>query len=86
MAIQARVPSKVAHTGAGFQRHPASSGREPAVQPQNGPCTHLNPMLMSFLGLRERCQYWHSATGLGSSTPAVYTAWDRQGPGKQSSA
>ena len=38
------------------------------------PMLHLNPMEMSFLGLRERCQYWHSATGLGSSTPAVYTA------------
>lgn len=37
--------------------------------------THLlNPMLMSFLGWSGRCQYWHSAAGLGSTTPAVYTA------------
>lgn len=32
-------------------------------------------MSMSFRGLSERCQYWHSARGLGNTTPAVYTAW-----------
>lgn len=31
----------------------------------------LNPTLMSFRGLRERCQYCVDATGLGSTTPAV---------------
>lgn len=32
------------------------------------------PTEMSFLGLRERCQYCAVATGLGSTTPAVYAA------------
>ena len=31
-------------------------------------------MEISFLGLRLRCQYWQVATGLGSTTPAVYAA------------
>merc|ERR550532_845334 len=30
---------------------------------------------ISFLGLRERCQYRHVPTGFGSTTPAVNTAW-----------
>ena len=32
------------------------------------------PTEMSFLGLRERCQYWVVDTGLGSTAPAVYAA------------
>jgi hypothetical protein len=32
---------------------------------------------ISFLGLRERCQYRQRPTGRGSTTPAVYTACQR---------
>ena len=32
------------------------------------------PISMSFLGFKDRCQYRQLATGLGSTTPAVYAA------------
>ena len=37
----------------------------------------LNFTSISFFGLRERCQYLQVPTGLGSTTPAVYTALTR---------
>ena len=64
------------------------------IHTRTRPPNLLKPMLMSFLGLSERCQYWHSAAGLGSTTPAVYTAWrggaggegERRGQGRAGAA
>lgn len=34
-------------------------------------CRREKPTEMSFLGFRDLCQYWVTATGFGSTTPAV---------------
>ncbi len=36
----------------------------------------VNLMSMSFLGFSDRWKYLHADTGFGSTTPAVYTAWN----------